>query len=119
MSEIRELMESVADLDFDLDLGVDIEDQDDDEQEPVRYVVNLHNDDYTEGMTVARVLQSVFGLSGEMAFQAMMSAHNHGKSTVASYGSKDVADTKAAQANDEIKAADPEYTEVFQVEKDT
>ncbi len=112
---MRDLMEAVADLDY--DLGV-IDQEQEDEVEPSRYVVNLHNDDYTEGMTVAQVLKEVFGMSGEMAYQAMMAAHNHGKSTVASYGSKDLADTKAAQANDAIKEADPEYTEVFQVEKD-
>lgn len=112
---IRELMETVSDLEYDTDV-IDQEEQED--VKPSRYVVNLHNDDYTEGMTVARVLKDVFGMSGETAFQAMMAAHNHGKSTIASYGSKDVADTKAGLANAQIKEADPEYTEVFQVEKD-
>lgn len=105
----------MPDLDFAQDV-IDKEEQKD--VKPNRYVVNLHNDDYTEGMTVARVLKDVFGMSGEGAFQAMMAAHTHGKSTIASYGSKDVAESKAAQANAQIKESDPEYTEVFQVEKD-
>lgn len=111
----RKLLEAMPDLDFAQDV-IDKEEQKD--VKPNRYVVNLHNDDYTEGMTVARVLKDVFGMSGEGAFQAMMAAHTHGKSTIASYGSKDVAESKAAQANAQIKESDPEYTEVFQVEKD-
>lgn len=107
----------MPDLDFEQDVGV-IDQEDEDELEPSRYMVVLFNDDYTEGMTVASVLKTVFGLSGEMAFQAMMGAHNEGKSVVATYGSKDVAETKASQANATIKEADSEYTEVFGVEKE-
>jgi ATP-dependent Clp protease adapter protein ClpS len=111
MRQMRKLMEAVGQL--------DVIDQDQDAIiKPSRYVVNLHNCDYTEGTVVAQVLMSVFGLSGEKAFTAMMTAHDHGLSTVASYGSKDVAETKAAQANAKIKQADPDYTEVFQAQKD-
>lgn len=113
MNQMRKLMEAVDQLDL------DVIDQDQETViKPSRYVVNLHNCDYTEGTTVARVLATVFGLSGEMAFQVMMAAHQHGKSTVASYPSKDIAETKAAQANAKIKQANPEYTEVFWAEKD-
>jgi len=87
-------------------------------QKPSRYVVILQNDDYTEAMTVATAIQETFGVPSESAFNIMMAAHNHGRAVVASYGSKDVAETKADNANAIVKSADPEYTEVFFAEKD-
>ena len=87
-------------------------------QKPSRYVVILQNDDYTEAMTVSTAIQETFGVPSEQAFNIMMAAHNHGRAVVSSYGSKDVAETKADHANSIVKSADLEYSEVFFAEKD-
>lgn len=85
---------------------------------PSRHLVLLRNCDYTEGMTVADVLTSVFSMTKEAAYQAMMAAHQDGQSVIVSYGSKDLAETKCFQANNKIKEANPEYTEVFVTQKE-
>lgn len=66
---------------------------------PKLYKVILLNDDYTPRDFVVLVLNSVFGMGPEKAFQIMAAAHQKGASVVAVF-TKDIAETKASQGTD-------------------
>ena len=63
-------------------------------QEPKRYWVIMHNDDYTTQDFVVHVLEQFFHKTGAEAQKLMMTVHLQGKASVGLY-SKDVAETKA------------------------
>lgn len=65
-------------------------------ERPRRYVVVLHNDDYTTMEFVVHVLQKFFHLSETEATQVMLHVHHKGYGIVGTY-TRDVAETKAAQ----------------------
>ena len=59
----------------------------------------LENDDFTPREFVIKVLNTVFRLSEEEAYQVMMTAHQQGNCVVSVY-TKDIAETKAKDATD-------------------
>ena len=65
-------------------------------EEPRRYKVVFHNDDFTTMEFVTHVLQVVFGKQVDEAVALMMRVHRVGYAVVAIY-SYDVAMTKASQ----------------------
>lgn len=66
---------------------------------PRLYKVVLENDDYTPREFVVVVLKKVFRMSAEEAYRVMMTAHSKGLCVVAVY-TKDIAESKAAEATD-------------------
>lgn len=82
---------------------------------PKLYKVILLNDDYTPREFVVTVLNAVFGMGPEKAFQIMVTAHKKGASVVAVY-TKDVAETKALQGTDAGAVAG--YPLAFTTEKE-
>jgi ATP-dependent Clp protease adaptor protein ClpS len=71
-------------------------------ERPRRYVVVLHNDDYTTMEFVVLVLMKFFHLSETEATQIMLHVHHKGYGIVGTY-TRDVAETKAAQVSDFAK----------------
>ena len=71
-------------------------------ERPKLHKVILLNDDYTPRDFVVRVLKSVFRIGGETAFKIMYVAHTRGACVVSVYP-RDVAETKATEANDLAK----------------
>jgi ATP-dependent Clp protease adaptor protein ClpS len=65
-------------------------------ERPRRYVVVLHNDDYTTMEFVVHVLMKFFHLGETEATQVMLQVHHKGYGIVGTY-TRDVAETKAAQ----------------------
>src|SRR6476661_8294109 len=65
-------------------------------QEPPRYAVVLHNDDYTTMEFVIEVLQRFFRKTQEEALKITLQVHNEGRGVAGIY-SHDIAETKAAQ----------------------
>ena len=63
-------------------------------QEPPRYAVYLHNDNYTTKDFVVLVLREIFYKTEGEAFAIMEEVHNHGVAKCGSY-IKEVAATKA------------------------
>ncbi len=72
---------------------------------PRLHKVILLNDDYTPREFVILVLKAVFRLSEETGYRLMLTAHRHG-SCVIVVCARDIAETKAAEANDLSKQAD-------------
>ncbi|MEM9044746.1 MAG: ATP-dependent Clp protease adapter ClpS [Pseudomonadota bacterium] len=68
-------------------------------ERPKMWKVILLNDDYTPREFVTIVLGSVFGMGPEKAHQIMITAHRKGSCVVAVF-TKEIAETKAAQATD-------------------
>ena len=68
-------------------------------ERPWMHKVILLNDDFTPREFVVIVLRRVFGMRPERAYGIMMTAHRRGCCVVAVY-TRDVAETKATQAND-------------------
>ncbi|KXS37646.1 ATP-dependent Clp protease adapter ClpS [Modicisalibacter tunisiensis] len=68
-------------------------------EEPPRYKVVLHNDDYTPMEFVVEVLQTFFYMDHEKAVQIMMAVHTQGKATCGIY-TRDIAETKSHQVNE-------------------
>ncbi|MEM7422557.1 MAG: ATP-dependent Clp protease adapter ClpS [Pseudomonadota bacterium] len=68
-------------------------------ERPKMHKVILLNDDFTPREFVTIVLKEVFGMGPERAYAVMMTAHQKGACVVAVY-TRDVAETKAEQAND-------------------
>jgi len=68
-------------------------------QRPRMYKVILLNDDYTPREFVVAVLRVVFGLGDEQAYRVMMAAHQLGAAVIAVY-TRDIAETKASEANE-------------------
>ena len=69
------------------------------EERPRRYVVVLHNDDYTTMEFVVHVLIKFFHLDETGATQVMLHVHHKGYGIVGAY-TRDVAETKAALVMD-------------------
>ncbi len=65
-------------------------------ERPRRYLVVLHNDDYTTMEFVVHVLMKFFHLSETESTQIMLHVHHKGYGIVGSY-TRDVAETKSAQ----------------------
>ncbi|MCC6645946.1 MAG: ATP-dependent Clp protease adaptor ClpS [Polyangiaceae bacterium] len=66
---------------------------------PRRYKVLFHNDDYTTMEFVILVLMRFFHKEESEAYHLMLTVHHKGLAVVGSY-TRDVAETKAAQATD-------------------
>jgi ATP-dependent Clp protease adaptor protein ClpS len=73
------------------DHDVDVEDD-----EPKKYAVVLHNDDYTTMEFVIEVLTRYFQKSNAAAMEIMLNVHKHGRGVAGIY-SLDIAETKADQ----------------------
>lgn len=71
-------------------------------ERPRRYLVVLHNDDYTTMEFVVHVLMKFFHLGETEATQVMLQVHHRGYGIVGAY-TRDVAETKAAQVMDYAK----------------
>ncbi|CAM4091423.1 ATP-dependent Clp protease adaptor ClpS [Palleronia rufa] len=82
---------------------------------PPLYKVILLNDDFTPRDFVTRVLKSVFRMGESDALGVMLTAHRLGASVVAVF-TREVAEDKAAQAN-EMGAAEG-YPLTFTTEKE-
>jgi ATP-dependent Clp protease adaptor protein ClpS len=68
-------------------------------ERPKLHKVILLNDDYTPREFVVIVLKAEFGISGDHAYNIMMTAHQKGACVVAVF-TKDIAETKATRATD-------------------
>lgn len=71
---------------------------------PPMYAVILLNDDYTPREFVVVVLKAVFRMSEEQSYRVMMTAHQRGACVVATY-TRDIAESKASEANDMGRSA--------------
>jgi ATP-dependent Clp protease adaptor protein ClpS len=71
-------------------------------ERPRRYVVVLHNDDYTTMEFVVHVLMKFFHLGETESTQIMLHVHHKGYGIVGAY-TRDVAETKSAQVMDYAK----------------
>jgi ATP-dependent Clp protease adaptor protein ClpS len=67
-------------------------------QEPKKYKVILHNDDYTPFDFVILILIELFNKNEEQAFQITKEIHTKGKGIAGVY-TKDIAETKSEQVN--------------------
>lgn len=68
-------------------------------ERPRLYKVILLNDDFTPREFVVIVLREVFRMGPEQAWAVMSTAHQQGASVVAVF-TRDIAETKATEAND-------------------
>jgi len=66
-------------------------------EEPPLYKVLLHNDDFTTMEFVVWVLQSVFNMAEEQAFQVMLNVHLRGIGVAGIY-TFEIAETKVEKA---------------------
>jgi len=73
-------------------------------KQPPLYKVILLNDDYTPREFVVVVLKSVFRMTEEQSYVVMMTAHQRGACVVATY-TRDIAESKASEANDMARSA--------------
>lgn len=73
-------------------------------EQPRLHKVILLNDDYTPREFVVKVLQAVFKMNEATAHRVMYTAHSRGVCVVAVYA-RDIAETKATEANDYGKEA--------------
>ena len=71
--------------------------------EPPKYTVIFHDDDYTPMTMVTEILMKIFDLSERDAEQVTWAIHTAGKKAVGSY-SKDIAESKSQQVNQTAKA---------------
>lgn len=71
--------------------------------EPPRYAVVLHNDDYTTMEFVVEVLRTFFRKGGDEALEITMRVHREGKGVAGIYP-MDIAETKAAQVNEHARS---------------
>ncbi|GHB04976.1 ATP-dependent Clp protease adapter ClpS [Modicisalibacter luteus] len=68
-------------------------------EEPPRYKVVLHNDDFTPMEFVVEVLQTFFHMDNEKAVQIMLAVHTQGKATCGIF-TRDIAETKSHLVNE-------------------
>lgn len=68
-------------------------------EEPPRYKVVLHNDDFTPMEFVVEVLQTFFYMDSEKAVQVMLAVHTQGKATCGIF-TRDIAETKSHLVNE-------------------
>ena len=73
-------------------------------ERPRLHKVILLKDDYTPREFVVQVLKAVFRTSDDEAYHIMITAHRKGSCVVAVY-TRDIAETKASEANDLAKQA--------------
>jgi ATP-dependent Clp protease adaptor protein ClpS len=73
-------------------------------KQPPLYKVILLNDDYTPREFVVVVLKAVFRMTEEQSYRVMMTAHQRGACVVATY-TRDIAESKASEANDMARSA--------------
>ena len=73
-------------------------------ERPRLHKVILLNDDFTPREFVVMVLKAVFSISEDQAMRVMITAHTTGVCVVAVFP-RDVAETKATEANDYGKGA--------------
>lgn len=72
-------------------------------QEPPKFAVVLHNDDYTTMEFVIEVLVRFFRKSGEEAMKVMLSVHHNGSGVAGIYPAE-IAETKVSQVTDYARA---------------
>ncbi len=70
--------------------------------QPKKFIVFLWNDDYTTMEFVVDVLMRIFHRTHAEAMGIMLKVHNEGKGEAGRY-SRDIAETKAAQAQEEAR----------------
>ncbi|OWU83726.1 Clp protease ClpS [Oceanicola sp. 22II-s10i] len=85
-------------------------------ERPRLWKVILLNDDFTPREFVVKVLQGVFRMTEGEALGVMLTAHRRGACVVAVY-TKEVAETKVAQANDRGRVAG--YPLTFTTERES
>lgn len=68
-------------------------------QEPPKFVVLLHNDDYSTMEFVIEVLRKFFKKTEAEAMELMLKVHHEGKA-VAGIFSREIAETKVVQVNE-------------------
>ncbi|MBN22576.1 MAG: ATP-dependent Clp protease adapter ClpS [Bdellovibrionaceae bacterium] len=68
-------------------------------KEPGKYLVILHNDDYTTMEFVIYVLQKFFHKTSEEAHEVMWSVHKKGRGVAGRY-TLEIAETKVSQVED-------------------
>lgn len=66
--------------------------------EPPKWKVVMHNDDFTPMDFVVDMLKQYFGHTMESATLIMLDVHEKGKGIAGVFGSRDIAETKVAQA---------------------
>ena len=71
-------------------------------KEPPKFAVILHNDDYTTMEFVVEVLQKFFHKNQQEAVEITMKIHHLGHGVAGIY-SREIAETKAQQVNDEAR----------------
>ena len=80
----------------DAEEGVVVEEKRPDVDEPSKFAVVLHNDDYTTMEFVIEVLVQFFQKNQQEASQVMLKVHQHGSGLAGIY-SFEIAETKVAQ----------------------
>jgi ATP-dependent Clp protease adaptor protein ClpS len=73
-------------------------------EEPKRFKVLLHNDDYTTMEFVVQILESIFSKSPAEAFRIMMHVHTRGAGIAGVY-SHEVAETKVSMVHENAREA--------------
>lgn len=73
-------------------------------RQPPLHKVILLNDDYTPRDFVVVVLKAVFRMTEEQAYPVMLTAHQRGACVVATF-TRDIAESKASEANDLARGA--------------
>ena len=87
-------------------------------KKPSLYKVMMMNDDYTPMEFVVHVLQALFVMDREKATRVMLQVHTDGKAVCGIY-TKDIAETKAAQAIEYAQQNEhPLICEIEAVEED-
>lgn len=91
------------DEDFDEESEATVDTAEPDVDEPRKFAVILHNDDYTTMEFVIEVLTRFFHRSHDEAMQIMLSVHHAGRGVAGVYG-RDIAETKAHQVSELARA---------------
>lgn len=75
-------------------------------KKPGGWTVMILNDDKTPAEVVIEAIVDVMGMSASQAYQKMIQAHKGGWAAIKSYGSKDLAETKAEELMAHARAND-------------